>query len=182
MSNLILTICSNHKNDGGDTYDVNARKIADLLPKKMADILYNTRQSAYNHIVESGAKRDDTPLTEMQYNKGLVEGPDITNITSGAKMGKYLPARERYTGRFYAKFKYDGSGDQTPHLSGENCDDHLLIVSGLYGVLTPTEPIQQYSCNVQDQPESKYPPAKPGALVCEPLKAAITEPSAPCAP
>ena len=30
--------------------------------------------------------------------------------------------------------------------------------------------------------ESKYPPAKPGALVCEPLKAAITEPSAPCAP
>jgi len=26
---------------------------------------------------------------------------------------------------------------------------------------------------------SKYPPAKPGALVCEPLKAAITEPTAP---
>ncbi len=30
---------------------------------------------------------------------------------------------------------------------------------------------------------SKYPPAKPGALVCEPLKAALTEPLAvPCDP
>ena len=30
---------------------------------------------------------------------------------------------------------------------------------------------------------SKYPPAKPGALVCEPLKAAFTEPLAvPCTP
>jgi len=30
---------------------------------------------------------------------------------------------------------------------------------------------------------SKYPPAKPGALVCEPLKAAFTEPPAvPCDP
>ena len=155
MSNLILTICSNYKSNGGNAYDVNARKIADLLPKKMADVLYSTRQSAYNHIAESGAKRDDTPLTEMQYNKGLVEGPDITNITSGAKTGKYLPARERYTGRFYSKFNDNVSPGQTPHLSGENCDNHLLIVSGLYGVLTPTEPIQRYSCNVQDQPETR---------------------------
>ena len=31
--------------------------------------------------------------------------------------------------------------------------------------------------------QSKYPPAKPGALVCEPLKAALTEPRAvPCDP
>ena len=29
---------------------------------------------------------------------------------------------------------------------------------------------------------SNYPPAKPGALVCEPLKAAVTEPTAPCDP
>ena len=157
MSNLILTICSNNKDnvEGEGAYDVNACKIADLLPKKMADILYNTRQSAYNHIAESGAKRDDTPLTEMEYNKGLVEGPDITNIARGAKTGKYLPARERYTGRFYSKFNDNVSPGQTPHLSGENCDNHLLIVSGLYGVLTPTEPIQRYSCNVQDQPETR---------------------------
>ena len=157
MSNLILTICSNNKDnvEGEGAYDVNARKIADLLPKKMADVLYNTRQSAYNHIAESGAKRDDTPLTEMEYNKGLVEGPDITNIARGAKRGKYLPARERYTGRFYSKFNDNVSPGQTPHLSGENCDNHLLIVSGLYGVLAPTEPIQRYSCNVQDQPETR---------------------------
>jgi len=66
--------------------------------------------------------------------------------------GRYLPAQKRYDGRFYKAFGESFHG-QSPLKVGEGFENHFLIVSGLYGVLTPTEPIQRYSCNIQDEPD-----------------------------
>jgi len=149
MANLILTICSNHKRGGGRAYDANACKIADLLPN-MKHKIYSARLSAWNNIIKNRIKRDDTPLMEMSYNEGLVKGPDIRVGEKGK--GRYLPAQKRYDGRFY-KALGESVGDQFPLKVGAGFENHFLIVSGLYGVLTPTEPIQRYSCNVQDEPD-----------------------------
>lgn len=149
MANLILTICSNHKRSGGRAYNANACKIADLLPD-MKGAIYSARLSAWNNIMKNRTKRDDMPLMEMSYNKNLEKGPDIT---VGAKVqGRYLPAQKRYDGRFYKAFGESFHG-QSPLKVGEGFENHFLIVSGLYGVLTPTEPIQRYSCNIQDEPD-----------------------------
>lgn len=149
MANLILTICSNNKRGGGREYNASACKIADLLPS-MKHKIYSARASAWNNIMKNRIKRDDAPLPEMSYNEGLVKGPDIRAGEKGK--GRYLPAQKRYGGRFYRALG-ESVGGQFPLKVGAGFENHFLIVSGLYGVLTPTEPIQRYSCNVQDEPD-----------------------------
>lgn len=55
-----------------------------------------------------------------------------------------MPAMVRYRGRFYRELDPEGLGGlgESPH--------HWLIVSTLYGFLTPKEPIQRYSCHTLD--------------------------------
>ena len=58
-----------------------------------------------------------------------------------------MPAMVRYRGRFYRELDPEGLGvlDESSH--------HWLIVSALYGILTPEEPIQRYSCHTLDDAE-----------------------------
>ena len=54
---------------------------------------------------------------------------------------------KRYRGRFYDALDPEECGglDKSSH--------HWLIVSVLYGLLTPKEPIQRYSCHTLDDAE-----------------------------
>ena len=54
---------------------------------------------------------------------------------------------KRYRGRFYDALDPEECGglDKSSH--------HWLIVSALYGILTPKEPIQRYSCHTLDDAE-----------------------------
>ena len=81
----------------------------------------------------------------LPYNGSLVEGPDF-QLKGITKCGMYLPAAKRYRGRFYVALGPDGPSLLTDTLH------HVLIISGLYGLLTPSELIQCYSCNVSDHP------------------------------
>jgi len=65
-----------------------------------------------------------------------------------------MPALERYDGRFFGAFqKKIGNVSDFIHKRCEESNDHLLIISGLYGVLTPAEPIQGYNCDIPDERE-----------------------------
>ena len=58
-----------------------------------------------------------------------------------------MPAMVRYRGRFYRELGLEASG-----VLGES-SHHWIVVSALYGLLTPREPIQRYSCHTLDDAE-----------------------------
>lgn len=136
---LFLLICSNHKKEGGIARYDKAASIRDLLPPASAHSLFQARDTIRKLITtDASVERDGEKLRDHDYNRGLVKGPDFQQygLNHG---GKYLSAAERYDGTFYQPL-----GDEkvslltgTPH--------HVLIISGLYGLLTPTEPVQLYT-------------------------------------
>jgi len=150
MSNLILTICSNAKlpNDTAQKYDVGTRKITYCLPN-LRERIDVARKLAFLYITKEN--REWQFLSVAPSNNKLKCGLDIfpENEETDAV---YMPALMRYSGRFYGEFK-KVVGDVyacIKRLNGDS-EDHLLIVSGLYGLLTPTELIQDYNCNVPEE-------------------------------
>ena len=75
-------------------------------------------------------------LPELEYNRYLVHGPDF----GGDCRARYRPAVERYEGRFFLGL----GADRGTRIRASK--HHLLLLSGLYGILRPFEPIQLYSC------------------------------------
>ena len=71
----------------------------------------------------------------LDYNRDLVKGLEF----GGWKSGAYLPALDRYEGRFFQALGNTGTAR-----CGSN--DNLLIVSALYGLVRTSEPMQLYSC------------------------------------
>ena len=83
------------------------------------------------------------PLRELPYNSQLANGPDLRGETTGL----YLPAMQRYRGRFFQEFDPEETGSL-------GADSHrCLFVSALYGLVAPDEPIQRYSCHTLDDDE-----------------------------
>jgi len=163
MRNLILTICSNHKSDKGQKkqYDTKAHKMADDLSHDMREMLYGARKMAFRHL--NNPKRTGRFPAGRPQNKA-VRGPDI-NPDSKELDGFYLPALKRYDGRFYKEFKSAaGHVDRCIRRMKNDSENHILIVSGMYGLLTPTESIQKYSCDVTDEPRVKRLWKKDGLL------------------
>ena len=158
MSNLILTICSNQKrsNDEAQKYNTKARSITRILPDNMREKLVTARALAFFHITKEN--REWKFFSTAPSNKELKRkrGPDIfPEIQQGDAV--YLSALKRYNGRFYANFQsaIDDDIDACVERMNEPTENHLLIVSGLYGLLTPTELIQDYNCNVPEEPAIK---------------------------
>jgi len=152
MANLILTICSNHKCGGGQEYGaIKGRKMADMFLENAVAMqeLTKARNRAFDYITE---ERPEKPPAPISMHRRLRRGPDINPGSEGRGIC-YLPALKRYAkGRFYKAFHQSvGDVDDCIRRLDEQSDDHLLIVSGLYGLLTPTEPIQNYSCNVSNE-------------------------------
>ncbi len=134
---LFLATCSLTKQGGGEAgYD------------RSGTILSNVQQAPGNRLLE---RRDEArrlvkenrnlvwqgvSLARLEYNRDLAGGQDF----GGCCTASYLPAMNRYRGRFYQAL--GESGRQALCRQGRN----MLIVSGLYGLLCPTEGIQLYSC------------------------------------
>lgn len=105
-------------------------------------VLLESRTRVFQRIQDGASSAQGTPLRDLPYNDHtqLVHGPDLGGNTTG----KYLPAMKRYRGRFYEVLdpeEQDVLGE-SPH--------HWIIVSALYGLLTPKELIQRYSCHTLD--------------------------------
>ncbi len=144
---LILAICSNQKvkSTGLAEYQP-AWRLGEFLPDRLRKGLYAARQQVRHLITTDRVTRDGKLLRDMPFNGHLLDGPDFGRDSG---QGSYLPALQRYDGRFYREL---GGAAERRALS-LRVKHHLLIVSGLYGLLTPTEQIQCYSCHVPDHPE-----------------------------
>lgn len=107
--------------------------------------LLTARHRVFQRIKNGARSVQGSQLRDLPYNahRPLVPGPDL----GGKANGTYMPAMVRYRGRFYRELDPEGLGvlDKGPH--------HWLIASALYGLLTPQEPIQRYSCHTLDDPE-----------------------------
>lgn len=144
-STLFLSICSGTKNASGKG-NVPYNESDSIKPKLSSSgwaALIQGRQTALS--VLNREYYNGTPLKDYRYNRGLIPGPDFGKpMVAGDD--RYLPAASLYSGRFYLTLGKEGMDglNASPH--------HMLIVSGLFGLVTPAEPIQLYECPLEDLP------------------------------
>jgi hypothetical protein len=134
---LYLITCSNHKQKGGSSEYDNSDSLINSLNRTKKQDLMELRKFVFRYIKSGSFSRAGRKLIDLPYNKGLTEGPDFGKNSGGI----YLKARERYAGRLYREIS-EGSWINRKH--------HVLILSGLYGLLTPEEYIQLYSLHLKD--------------------------------
>ncbi len=151
---LYLISCSDHKQSGGEPYRADLGTVSLLLSSDIRRRLQNVRRQVFqliagNHLLDQ-EKRQGYRGRDPR-NAHLVLGPDFEG---NSFEGRYLPACLRYTGRFFGQIQ-DCYRERTFDLGvWENANtqvDMTLILSGLYGLLLPTEPIQEYTCHLADR-------------------------------
>ena len=134
---LFLTICSLNKAYGGVPDYSEPEAITSILSSWLGNQLLERRETVRQRVVgEAGLEWQAISLSELEFNRNLKDGPDFGGIASAT----YLPAIHRYEGRFFTALGADGK-----KAVGES-EHHVLLLSGLYGLLRPFEPIQLYSC------------------------------------
>ncbi|MHA1305582.1 MAG: peroxide stress protein YaaA [Candidatus Heimdallarchaeaceae archaeon] len=139
---LIITICSNGKNKGGEREYKEDLSIFSLMPSQRKKIL-ERRAKALELLKTNESVREGMPIKDLPYNQDLAKGPDF----GGSASSRYMPAYERYNGRFYREIQKDVSKGK---ILLRDTKHHVLIISGLYGLVTAEEKIQLYSCNLPD--------------------------------
>ena len=133
---LFLATCSLTKQCGGARYDEKDAAISHA-ESELGRRLLERRHEICRSVKENRALAwQGVPLADLEFNRDLAKGPDF----GGSRMASYLPAIDRYRGRFYQALGENGR--QAVSAPGRD----MLIVSGLYGLLRPTEQIQLYSC------------------------------------
>ncbi len=144
---LFLGICSLNKatfsND--EPYKREQSIAARFKDSQTVNLLYQTRKASFELTSQGDLVNNGSLLAKHPLNRDLRRGPDF----NGTARAKYLPAIDRYTGRFYGGKGNDGrSYDLKTSLNGS--PHHLLIISGLYGLLLPQEQIQLYESPLED--------------------------------
>ncbi len=139
---LIIGICSRTKdtNPGESSYPPDRGVVRFLSEGKSEFLLLKRNELKHNlnDILWGKTKF----VSELSMNKNLVDGPDF----AGEEEGRYLPALQRYQGKFFLQ-GLGGSADAMRTVYGSG--HHFLILSGLYGLVSPDEPIQLYTCPVE---------------------------------
>ncbi|MCD6192679.1 MAG: peroxide stress protein YaaA [Candidatus Aminicenantes bacterium] len=103
----------------------------------------------YKKLVDSEkrqGRRGDDPR-----NSSLICGPDFGGGNQG---GFYLPAILRYSGRFFRELRRGVTESDEEFLVRVKklCSQYFVfIVSGLYGLLSPFDLIQEYTCHMADR-------------------------------
>ncbi len=147
---IILISCSDGKNRGGEP-DYNAdHSLTALLPPDVQQPLWQCRRTIAELIMAGQVEdrlRGDGNRRDSRYNIELALGPDIgiNPAETEPPVVSYLPAYQRYDGRFFAHAGQEAFEQAILE------DYHVLIVSGLYGLLLPEEPIQAYNCHLDDE-------------------------------
>ena len=134
---LFLTNCSLTKDAGGDGGYDDSQGIASTLPVPLGDRFLERRKSVFQRVKNAtDFNWQGTPVSALEFNRELSSGRDL----GGRRAAAYLPALDRYQGRFFQAL--GAAGKRKLVESGH----HALFLSGLYGLLRPTEPVQLYSC------------------------------------
>jgi len=143
---LILISCSNSKAEldyGYEYFYKSGQKLVDTLSEDLQLSILGKRQKVFNWI-KNGTLIDTSRQQGRRFthamNRNLYLGPDLGGNDQRAT---YLMAKERYEGQFYLPIK-----DYWDKIISN--DHHIFILSGLYGIILPTDPIQRYSCHMTD--------------------------------
>lgn len=106
----------------------------------MQSLLLEKRNDSRKLLKESNLRQGKTLLKDFSWNKQLMKGRDF----GGSEQGRYLPALDVYKGRFYRALGMEGINKirDSPH--------HVLIISGLYGLVLSDEHIQIYESPMED--------------------------------
>ncbi|UUX93295.1 AlbA family DNA-binding domain-containing protein [Methanoplanus endosymbiosus] len=135
---LILTIDSFHKSSdkekSGYSPEFSIAK-SGIGPESVRLVMEN-RAEIYGKLKSNRIVWDNFE-NEIINNDDLRFGPDFSG---GDDSGEYLPAVFRYNGDFY-----DGLDDEG-RVRLLSSDKHFLIISACYGLLSPFEYVQNYSC------------------------------------
>ena len=134
---LFLATCSLTKTCGGSShYDVSSAVTSYASPELGNRLL--ERRNEIRELIKGSRDLEwqGISLTDLEFNRDLAKGQDF----GGQRTKSFLPAIHRYQGRFYQAL--GGAGRQAL----EEGRHGLLIISGLYGLVRPTESIQLYSC------------------------------------
>jgi hypothetical protein len=145
---LLLLSCSHDKRAGGSGY-VASKSVAQFLPKnrsalmkvrdKIRRLLCGEPPRLYGGE-RGGGWRDERPCNRcIEFGRDF-GGPESTNKI-------YLPAHDRYSGRFFAQLKHarDNFWHDLARFPVE-----IVFVSGLYGLVLWDELIQEYDCHITD--------------------------------
>ena len=136
---LAVTICSKEKTGGGISRYSSSGSLKEVLPHDSWTRLVEARDSALGMLRDSQVRPVGMVhrIGEIDVNRALRRGPDL----GGQDTGTYLPAVVRYAGGYYRAL-----GDPTVRLRrvAERPVVDMLILSGLYGLVRPTELIQEY--------------------------------------
>ena len=137
---LFLLISSGTKEkDSGHFSEYHPEKAVSLRLSSTAALLYDTRDAA-RRLMESVTYHGER-LAASPSNRDLTRGPDF----GGDAPARYCPAIQLYAGRFYKM----GLADEGIHrLLGSA--HHVLMLSGLYGLVAPEESLQLYECPLED--------------------------------
>ncbi|MDD3933719.1 MAG: peroxide stress protein YaaA [Methanoculleus sp.] len=137
---LFLTICSFRKAEEGFPYYNKVDTTCARYLSNRCDQLISRRKEVFNTLIQGKVFFDKANQKDHPYNLNLVRGRDF----GGSEEGYYLPALWRYEGRFYQSLNVRGKKAVL------NSGHHFLILSGLYGIITPVDPVQLYSIPLYD--------------------------------
>lgn len=133
---LFILSCSNSKEEGG-VPSYNSKSSIVSLDSGLGRNIIKTRSAIMELLTDGSFDRNGIKLIDLEYNNSLRFGVDF----GGKDKASYLVARKRYIGRLYSQILEN---------VWENRQSHVLILSGLYGLVLPEEHIQLYSLNVKD--------------------------------
>jgi hypothetical protein len=141
---LLLVIDSFHKTQDGESpeYDPSHSLHAALISDPMKSLLVHNRQAIYSHLKKNDILWPGCDTEIQKINPHVKSGKDVFGDDATAQ---YLPAISRYTGDLY-----EGLGDDR-RTTVEGSPHHLLILSALYGLVAPYEPVQNYACQFGDK-------------------------------
>ena len=152
MPDLILISCSDHKMPYGWRMVEGTDPIPWLQDAELRQKLFKTRSLVFECIKQGSLRDVEMKQGNRGYdpvNRGLVKGPDFGGKDDS---GLYRPACLRYIGRFFREVRGNLSDDDALKLWQRSCGGYqVLIVSGLYGLVSPFDPIQEYTCHFTDR-------------------------------
>ncbi|MCK9306772.1 MAG: peroxide stress protein YaaA [Methanoculleus sp.] len=137
---LFLAICSFRKAEEGFPYYIEDNTICARFLPDHRDQIASRRKEVFKALRQGKIFFDKANQKGHPYNQSLAQGRDF----GGSEAGFYLPALWRYEGRFYESLKTRGKKAML------NSGHHFLILSGLYGIITPVDPVQLYSIPLYD--------------------------------
>jgi hypothetical protein len=142
---LIITLDSFFKKSGGTQGYDPLQSICHELPDHSKRII-EVRQKIFS-LLKKDEIRWENDTNELKLNQEFLNAPDFGGEDTNAL---FMQAIHRYTGDFYQALGSEGKKRLL------NSKHHFLIISACYGVLKPTEQIQNYACQFGIPPNKSF--------------------------